>query len=197
MDREIYINKILIDHLLTKVYIKLSQNKALSKLQLLKETLKILVKENQEKLSQPEITYFSRCVKLQHRVPLFYGLPKIHKNPISLRLVVSTTNSLLSYFSNRADYKMKELLPLVCSYTKNSASVIQDLKNLNIPNEARLFAADAKSMYTNIDTGLGLATLRDFLTYNNVHLPLDFPTDFFISIMEVMMKNNIFSFMDT
>jgi predicted DNA-binding protein (UPF0251 family) len=52
MDREIYINKILIDHLLTKVYIKLSQNKALSKLQLLKETLKILVKENQEKLSQ-------------------------------------------------------------------------------------------------------------------------------------------------
>jgi len=52
MDREIYINKILIDHLLTKVYIKLSQNKALCKLQLLKETLKILVKETQEKLSQ-------------------------------------------------------------------------------------------------------------------------------------------------
>jgi len=92
---------------------------------------------------------------------------------------------------------MKELLPLVCSYTRNSASVIQDLKNLNIPNEARLFAADAKSMYTNIDTSLGLATLRDFLTYNNVHLPPDFPTDFFISIMEVVMKNNILSFMDT
>jgi hypothetical protein len=92
---------------------------------------------------------------------------------------------------------MKDLLPLVCSYTKNSPSVIQDLKNLNIPKEARLFAADAKSMYTNIDTGLGLATLRNFLTYNNVHLPPDFPTDFFLSIMEVVMKNNIFSFMDT
>jgi len=197
MDRVFYINKILKDHLLTKDYIKLSQNEALSKLQLLKETLKIFIKENQEKLSQPEITYFSRCIKLQHRVPLFYGLPKIHKNPISLRPVVSTTNSLLSYFSNWADYKMKELLPLVRSYTKNSTSVIEDLKNLNIPKEARLFAADAKSMYTNIDTDLGLATLRDFLTYNNTHLPPDFPTDFFLNIMEIVMKNNIFSFMDT
>jgi hypothetical protein len=197
MDRVFYINKILKDHLLTKDYIKLSQNKALSKLQLLKETLKIFIKENQEKLSQPEITYFSRCIKLQHRVPLFYGLPKIHKNPISLRPVVSTTNTLLSYLSNWARYKMKELLPLVCSYTKNSTSVIEDLKNLNIPKEARLFAADAKSMYTNIDTDLGLATLRDFLTYNNTYLPPDFPTDFFLNIMEIVMKNNIFSFMDT
>ena len=197
MDRAFYINKILNDHLLTKDYVKLSRNEALSKLQLLKETLKILIKENQEKLSQPEITYFNRCIKLQHRVPLFYGLPKIHKNPISLRPVVSTTNSLLSYFSNWADYKMKELLPLVRSYTKNSTSIIEDLKNLNIPKEAKLFAADAKSMYTNIDTGLGLATLKDFLTCNNTHLPPDFPTDFFLSIMEIVMKNNIFSFMDS
>jgi hypothetical protein len=75
--------------------------------------------------------------------------------------------------------------------------LIEDLKNLNIPKEARLFAADAKSMYTNIDTDLGLATLRDFLTYNNTHLPPDFPTDFFLNIMEIVMKNNIFSFMDT
>ncbi len=52
-------------------------------------------------------------------------------------------------------------------------------------------------MYTNIDTDLGLATLRDFLTYNNTHLPPDFPTDFFLSIMEIVMKINIFSFMDT
>jgi hypothetical protein len=197
MDRAFYINKILNDHLLTKDYVKLSRNEALSKLQLLKETLKILIKENQEKLSQPEITYFNRCIKLQHRVPLFYGLPKIHKNPISLRPVVSTTNSLLSYFSNWADYKMKELLPLVRSYTKNSTSIIEDLKNLNIPKEAKLFAADAKSMYTNIDTDLGLATLKDFLTCNNTHLPPDFPTDFFLSIMEIVMKNNIFSFMDS
>ena len=35
MDRDFYINKILNDHLLTKDYIKLSQNEALSKLQLL------------------------------------------------------------------------------------------------------------------------------------------------------------------
>ncbi len=116
---------------------------------------------------------------------------------MSLRPVVSTANSLLSYFSNWADYKMKQLLPLIHSYTKNSTSIIKDLKQFTIPDDTLLFAADAKSIYTNIDTDLGLATLREFLEYNTDQLPTDFPTDFFLNIMEIVMKNNIFSLMGT
>jgi len=197
MDKDFYINTILNDHLFTNDYIKLSKNEAISKIQLQKDTLKTILKENQNILSQPEITYLSRSIKLQHRVPLFYRLPKVHKNPMSLRPVVSTANSLLSYFSNWADYKMKQLLPLIHSYTKNSTSIIKDLKQLTIPDDALLFAADAKSIYTNIDTDLGLATLREFLEYNTDQLPTDFPTDFFLNIMEIVMKNNIFSLMGT
>lgn len=40
MDKDFYINKILNDHLLTKDYIKLSKNEAISKVQLQKDTLK-------------------------------------------------------------------------------------------------------------------------------------------------------------
>jgi hypothetical protein len=58
---------------------------------------------------------------------------------------------------------MKELLPMVRSYIKNSFSVIKDLKNIQLPPEARLFSADAASMYTNIETLTGITSIKNFL----------------------------------
>jgi hypothetical protein len=51
---------------------------------------------------------------------------------------------------------MKDLLPLVKSYLKNSATVVDDLKHINLPKWALLFSTNAKSMYTNIDTPTGI-----------------------------------------
>jgi hypothetical protein len=120
-----------------------------------------------------------------------------HKSPISLGPVVSTTNSLLAIFSNWLDYRMKELLPLVCSYTKNSTEIIQDLQQLKLPNNAVLFSADAKSMYTNIDTDIGIKALQDFLLTNAPHIPANFPIQPFLQILEIVIKNNIFAFQDS
>ena len=39
---------------------------------------------------------------------------------------------------------------------KNSFEVLKDLKELHIPENALHFAADAKLMYTNIDTANGI-----------------------------------------
>jgi len=197
MDKEDYISKVLTEHLSTNDYLRLTKQEALSKLSQLKDTLKNLITTNQNSLSQPELIYFQRGLKNQHRIPLFYGLPKVHKNPISLRPVVSTTNSMLAIFSNWLDFRMKELLPLIQSYTKNSADIIQDLKKLTLPENATLFSADAKSMYTNIDTSLGLDTLKNFLHENSTRIPTSFPTNLFLQIMELVMRNNIFSFQDT
>jgi hypothetical protein len=92
---------------------------------------------------------------------------------------------------------MKELLPLIQSYTKNSTDVIQVLKKLTLPENVTLISANAKSMYTNIDTNLGLGTLRDFLNTNSTKISPNFPTHLFLQIMETTIKNNIFSFQNT
>ena len=92
---------------------------------------------------------------------------------------------------------MKELLPLIQSYTKISADIIQDLKKLTILKNATLFSANAKSMYTNIDTNLGIETLKIFLQVNSDRISPSFPTNLFLQITETVMKNNIFSFQDT
>jgi len=185
------------EHLSTNDYFRLTQQEALGKLSQLKDTLKNLISSNQDSLSQPELTYFQRGLKNQHRIPLFYGLPKVHKNPVPLRPVVSTTDSLLAIFSNWLDFRMKELLPLIQSYTKNSMDIIQDLRELTLPENAKLFLADTKSMYTNIDTSLGLETLKDFLLIDSTKISTTFPTNLFLQVMELVMRNNIFSFQDT
>jgi len=130
-----------------------------------------LINLNQHQLNKAELMYFQRSLKLPHRIPIFYGLPKVHKTPVTLRAVVSTTNSLLAVISVWLDYKMKDLLTLTKSYIKTSPAVINDLNHLVLPKGAKLFTADAISMYTNIDTDLGINSISSFLHANKDYLP--------------------------
>lgn len=81
--------------------------------------------------------------------------------------MVSGTNGLLTVFSTWLDYKMKELLPFVQSYIKNSYTAIEDLANMEIPENAKLFSAVAMSMYTNIHSGTVINTIENFLSDNS------------------------------
>jgi hypothetical protein len=112
-----YINMVLNEHLLTPAYSQLSKETALLQLSLIQNHLKNLINSNKRYLTLAEFTYFQQSFKLKHRIPLFYGLPKVHKSPISLRPVVSCINSFSSIFSTWLDFKMKDLLPYVKSYT--------------------------------------------------------------------------------
>jgi len=92
---------------------------------------------------------------------------------------------------------MKSLLPLISSYIKNSSDLISELRTLQLPPSAKLFTADASSMYTNIDTTSGIQAIRNLLeTYHN-YIPDTFPKDFFLTTLETVMNNNIFSFGNT
>ena len=197
MDTTEYIKQTLQEHLLTNTYKQLSEMEAKNRMIHLKEILKNLVATHSKSLSKPELTYFQRSLQSFHRLPIFYGLPKVHKNPVTLRPVVSTSGSLLAIFSTWLDYKMKELLPLVQSYVKNSFNTITELKNLQIPKNALLFSADATSMYTNIDTTTGISAVKDFILTNKDKIPNDFPTNLFLYILNLVMENNIFTFANT
>jgi hypothetical protein len=92
---------------------------------------------------------------------------------------------------------MKELLPLVKSFIKNSFEVILDLKWLIIPENALLFSADAKSMYMNIDTNTGISNISNFIEANRQNIPPNFPTNLFGQILRLVMENNILTSANT
>jgi hypothetical protein len=197
MDTSEYVHQILTEHLLTSDYRQLSQLETENRMDQLRKDLNNLINDNTQNISQSEITYFKRSLSSCFKLPIFYGLPKVHKTPVSLRPVVSTTNSLLAVFSTWLDFKMKALLPLIKSHIHNSIKVIQALKNIQIPENALLFLADAVSMYTSIDTHTGVSSIRDFLDSNKEQIPESFPTTLFLQILETVMNNDIFSFADT
>jgi hypothetical protein len=99
MDKKSYIEQILHEHLLTNTYRQLTAVEANTILDETKNTLKAIITSNKDKLSVPETTYFQRSFKGKYRLPIFYGLPKIHKQPVTLRPVVSCVNSFMSIFS--------------------------------------------------------------------------------------------------
>lgn len=93
--------------------------------------------------------------------------------------------------------KMKELIPLVKSYVKNSFMVIEELKSLTIPNNALFISAGAISMYTNIDTTTRINAVKNFIQTIRDNIPNDFPCNLFLQVLDIVMQNNIFSFADT
>jgi hypothetical protein len=163
----------------------------------IKSHLTILVNSHHNFLSNAEMLYFQRSLKLFHRLPIFYGLPKVHKNPYTLRPVISGTNSLLAIFSNWLDYKLKELLIHVKSFVKDSNTIMKELKDLTLPENALFFTADAASMYTNIDTSLGVESIKQLIHDHLTSLPPDFPTSLLLEVLTIVMKHNIFTFADT
>jgi hypothetical protein len=197
MNRDTYITQVFEEHLLTRSYTQLSEPTAKQRLSNTQQLLVNNFEAHRHELSQPEIEYFTRSFKTHHRTPIFYGMPKVHKTPMKLRPVVSCINSFNTIFSTWLDFKMKALLLLIPSYVKNSSELIRELKSLQLPPSAKLFTADASSMYTNIDTTTGIQAMQHLFELYHENIPISFPRDFFLTTLEIVMENNIFSFGDT
>ena len=92
------------------------------------------------------------------------------------------------------DHWLQKLKPIIPTYVKDSQQILDKIKPLRLPPHARLFTANANSMYNNIDTEHAIRVIKWWL--NNVDerdlLPEGFPPEAVIDAMKVIMRNNIF-----
>jgi hypothetical protein len=92
---------------------------------------------------------------------------------------------------------LQKLRPLIPSYIKDSGELLVLLKNLGpLPPNAKLFTADANSMYTNIDTTHALEVISAWLKSLGDRLPDGFPLGAVIDAMSIVMRNNLFNWGD-
>ena len=199
IERMRYIERAHNDHLGdTTTYQRLTKDDAIAFERQTKSTLKQLVEQHKDDLTAAELTYFARSLKLEHRRPQFYLTFKVHKQPLKTRPVVSCVGSFNEVFSKWLDYQMKRLLPLSKTYLRDSQQVLEELAALGpLPLNARLFTADAVSMYTNIDTQHALEVFARWLTEFPDEIPEKFPTKLFLQVLEQVMTRNLFQFDDT
>ena len=79
------------------------------------------------------------------------------------RQIVSCPGSLLHGLGVWVDRKLQEVAQKIISYFKITLELKKELLDLTLPQNARLFTADAVSMYTNIPTHTALNLIRKYL----------------------------------
>ena len=93
------------------------------------------------------------------------------------------------------DRKLQEVAQRTVSYLKNMLELKKQLLELHLPTNARLFTADAVSMYTNIPTHTALNLIGNLTQYQRKHNNT-YPQDAVRAGLRLIMTLNIFTFGD-
>jgi hypothetical protein len=201
MDTVDYVTRVLKEHLTdTRRYTQLSSEAAVNRRQQFTEKMFELADRFEYCLSATENKYFERQRILisNCRAAKFYGIVKIHKNPVAIRPIVSCVNSELQILAKLLDYQLQKCLPLCPSYLRDGRELMTLLDNLGpLPADARFFTVDAVAMYDNIDTKHALESIRKWLDLHEFQIrQLKLNCDFILQGIELVMTNNVFEFDD-
>ena len=151
-------------------------------------------------LTKAETVYLQRAIENNpDQFARFRMSLKIHKTPWKLRPIVCSAGTFINNLSCWLDYQLQKLKHLLPTYIKDSGQLLDVLKLLGVlPPNAKLFIADANSMYTNICTIHALNVITTWLEEmeSQEQLPHGFPTKDVIEAMGLVMNNNVFVFGD-
>eukprot|EP00956_Cyclotella_meneghiniana_P015107 scaffold22917_cov55-Cyclotella_meneghiniana.AAC.3 len=149
-------------------------------------------------ISSAEETFLIRAKKRPDGFSKFRMTGKVHKDPFKMRPIVACCYSFMNDWSKWLDFWFQQLKHLIPSYVKDSQQVLDELKALILPPNARVFTGDANSMYNNIDTEHAITVITQWLRDLDSEglLPYGFPLDAVLDAMKIIMRNNIFEFGD-
>ena len=134
------------------------------------------------------------------RARLFYLLPKIHKAPedwtVPFRVppgrpIVSDCGSESYRLAEFIDHYINPLSHTHPSYIKDTYTFVNKLKHLTVPDNTFIFSIDVDSLYTNIDTHLGLEAVKKALDASPVPSR---PDHFILQFLQLTLTRNDFLF---
>ena len=95
---------------------------------------------------------------------VMYFLPKVHKNLLKVRPIVSCSGGPASRASDYIDSLLQPHMVKTEPYVRNSTDVIHRLKELDLPAASMLAILDIKSLYTNISHHLVIESFHGRFT---------------------------------
>jgi hypothetical protein len=121
---------------------------------------------------------------------------KIHKSPMKTRPILSLKVSLLHGLCLWANDKLQKYATRQKAYFKSSFDLKTELVTIDVPPGARLFIADALSMYTSINTDRSLQFIFQNIR-EHVSEFANVPAEAFIEALKIIMTLNVFTFGNT
>lgn len=86
----------------------------------------------------------------------FYGMPKIHKPTLCVRPIVSNSSSIMQGLSKWLHYMLQPYLKTTSTYLRDSDQLLEDLRDVQLPEDTLLITFDVVSMYTSINIDFAL-----------------------------------------
>lgn len=200
---EQYVEDCLVHLLNETVYERLSLEEALQATATLKAKIGKWL-DDYEHIVGPKVTeYIEDHMSVNSSSPFgqFYVMYKIHKGigkdgRWPTRPVSSDVTSIPHALGKWVTEMLLPIAKVQPSYFKDSFVLKSLLDNLILPPNARLFTADAVSMYTNIKTKEALSAIGDFIMENRDEFPHLDP-DAVREALHLVFENNIFALGDT
>ena len=128
------------------------------------------------------------------RTPLIYFLKKLHKQPISVRPIVSHVNSATSNISAFIDTLLKPIVKEIPHILSNSIEIAEDLLTIPCSNNTTLVTMDVTSLYPNIPIQESITVILNIIKeYNNPTHP---PLCILNQLLSFVLYYNCFNFGD-
>jgi len=124
-----------------------------------------------------------------------YGLPKIHKENIPFRIIVSSVNSTLhslAYFLHRI---LIRSLPLPNSHVVNSFELYKTLNGIHIPENHNLISLDVISLFTNILQECVMDGINN--RWQSIGKETKIPKNEFLNVIQFILNSTYFTFDNT
>uniref|UniRef100_A0A8C5MP74 Reverse transcriptase domain-containing protein n=1 Tax=Leptobrachium leishanense TaxID=445787 RepID=A0A8C5MP74_9ANUR len=136
-----------------------------------------------------------KYMKINHpRRPVFYHLPKIHKNPTRPpgRPIVSGIDSISSRLSEYIDKILQPYVNQTTSHLKDTLNILQDLDKIQWKEHYILVTSDVSALYSNIPHVEGITAVKNILGKTN-SLPPE-QIDYILEGIHLILTNNYFWF---
>ena len=160
--------------------------------QFAEEVTSVLIDMTDRKIINKETVNYHRPQKA--RTSRFYILPKIHKDGIPGRPIVSSCGAPTERISQFVDFHFRPLVEKIPSYIKDATDFLLKLKSVGkvLPGSL-LVMLDICSLYTNISHAERIKACRELLKTRVVQEP---PTEDIIKLISLILTKNNFSFND-
>uniref|UniRef100_A0A8C5QZ70 Reverse transcriptase domain-containing protein n=1 Tax=Leptobrachium leishanense TaxID=445787 RepID=A0A8C5QZ70_9ANUR len=136
-----------------------------------------------------------KYMKISHpRRPVFYHLPKIHKNSTKPpgRTIVSGIDSMSSRLSEYIDLLLQPYVNKTASHLKDTLNILQDLEKTQWKEHYILVTSDVSALYSNIPHIEGITAIKNILERTNSLPPKQI--DFILEGIHLILTNIYFWF---
>lgn len=135
---------------------------------------------------------YRKCISHNALTPRIYGLPKIHKDGIPLRPVVSYIGAPTYGTAGFLSDVLYHVVDKNKYYINNSYEVREMIKKVKVPDGYGFISLDVTALFTNIPTNLVMKIIED--KWNQLAGHTKISRDQFLRLLKLCINANYFSF---